>query len=79
MRGSSTVQSLSYQWDARGNLLSRHDNRQGLQETFSYDGLRIKGSNKGVGVISDMLRANLERSHECRASRDTIWRKSRAT
>jgi RHS repeat-associated protein len=31
------TQNLSYNWDSVGNLLSRRDNNQGIQESFGYD------------------------------------------
>ena len=38
--GTSAVQSLDYNWDAVGNLISRLDNNQGgLRESFEYDTL----------------------------------------
>jgi RHS repeat-associated protein len=38
--GSTTnLQNLSYDWDLNGNLLHRIDNRQGLTEGFTLDGL----------------------------------------
>jgi len=35
----SNVQNLRYVWDTVGNLSNRQDLRQGLTESFSYDGL----------------------------------------
>lgn len=35
----NTVQDLEYQWDAVGNLSSRVDHHQHLNESFDYDGL----------------------------------------
>ena len=39
------IQSLSYDWDARGNLRSRADQNLGVAEAFGYDELdRLQGS-----------------------------------
>lgn len=37
--GKATIQNLTYQFDASGNLLQRADLRQNIAETFSYDSL----------------------------------------
>jgi RHS repeat-associated protein len=37
--GGSTIQNLSYLWDATGNLTQRQDSNQGLTESFYYDNL----------------------------------------
>ncbi|HXG29985.1 MAG TPA: FG-GAP-like repeat-containing protein [Nevskiales bacterium] len=48
--GGSAVQSLSYQWDAVGNLLSRTDQNQGgLRETFIYDRLNRMTESRRAG------------------------------
>jgi RHS repeat-associated protein len=48
--GGSAVQSLSYQWDAVGNLLSRTDQNQGgLRETFVYDRLNRMTESRRAG------------------------------
>jgi RHS repeat-associated protein len=46
---STNVQNLSYQWDAAGNLTSRQDLRQGLNESFGYDALNRLLSASGPG------------------------------
>lgn len=49
--GLGQVQNLSYQWDAIGNLIQRHDNNQSLTETFQYDALnRLEESKLGGQV-----------------------------
>ncbi|MES2356514.1 MAG: FG-GAP-like repeat-containing protein [Pseudomonadota bacterium] len=52
----NAVQNLAYQYDNGGNLTSRQDSNQNLNETFLYDGLnRLTTStvnSSGAGIIS---------------------------
>jgi len=55
-----TIQNLAYQFDTLGNLLSRTDSIQAIQETFQYDTLnrvtastvRPTGSGSGGTTVS---------------------------
>lgn len=57
---AAPIQSLSYEWDDSGNLLSREDKEQALIETFEYDSLdRLVASNlNGQSNLSMRYGAN---------------------
>ena len=48
------IQSLSYEWDQAGNLTSRQDLRQGLIESFGYDGLDRLTTATGPGGLTSI-------------------------
>lgn len=51
--GSGSIQNLSYGWDLNGNLDERQDLRQGLTESFTYDGLnRLRTVTLGANVTN---------------------------
>jgi RHS repeat-associated protein len=51
----TTIQNLSYQWDALDNLTQRQDLRTGVTETFTYDALdRLYTANRNGSALLTM-------------------------